>query len=88
MHKGVRGLRRLRTELAVAEVKYLHHGHSTHRVVPKYSQRVACELGIVVNGRFPGERRHTFSSKVLILTSPLPLRVTTFKEGSLPIQRR
>lgn len=73
MHKGVGlCLRRLGTELAVAKAKFLHHGHSTHTVVPKYSQRGACELWIVVHCRFPGERRHTFSSKLLILT-PLSL---------------
>lgn len=71
MHKGVGlCLRWLGTELAVAKTKFLHHGHSTHGVVPKYSPGGASELGTVVHHRFPGERRHTFSSKLLILTTP------------------
>lgn len=70
MHKEVRlCLRRLGTELTVAKAKFLHQGHSPHRVDPKYSQRGACELRIVVHCRFPGER-YTISSKLLILTPP------------------
>lgn len=54
---------------------------------PNTPQRGACELGIVVHCRFPGERRHS-SSSTADPDSPLPLRVTILKEGNLPIQRR